>query len=74
MKPTLKECSEKYTDVDFVEIDVDELPDVASEFGIQAMPTFLFMKNGDQVDKVVGARKEDLQKKIEKHRKSNLLT
>lgn len=26
MKPTLKECSEKYTDVDFVEIDVDELP------------------------------------------------
>lgn len=44
------------------------LQDVAQEFGVQAMPTFILIKRGKEVDKVVGAKKEDLQKKIEKHR------
>lgn len=42
--------------------------DVAEEFGVQAMPTFILIKKGKEVDKVVGAKKDDLQKKIEKHR------
>ena len=41
---------------------------VANEYGIQTMPSFLFLKRGKEVDKVVGARKEELQRKIEKHR------
>jgi thioredoxin 1 len=41
---------------------------VAQEFGVQAMPTFILIKAGKEVDQVVGARKEDLQNKIEKHR------
>ncbi|POO00045.1 Thioredoxin [Trema orientale] len=69
MEPVLKELSDKYTDVVFVKVDVDELPDVAAEYGIQAMPTFLLMKKGNQLDKVVGARRDELQNKIEKHRK-----
>lgn len=44
------------------------LQNISRQFGIQTMPTFLFMKKGKQVDKVVGARKEDFQKKVEKHR------
>ncbi|KAL5553978.1 hypothetical protein UlMin_041379 [Ulmus minor] len=68
MEPFLKELADKNQDVEFVEVDVDELPDVAAEFGVQAMPTFVFLKKGDQVDKVVGARREDLQKKIQKHK------
>lgn len=32
------------------------------------MPTFILIKRGKEVDKVVGAKKEDLQKKIDKHR------
>lgn len=31
------------------------------------MPTFHFIKNGAKVDSVVGARKEDLQAKVEQH-------
>lgn len=42
--------------------------DVAEEFGVEAMPTFILIKKGKEVDKIVGARKEELQKKIEKHR------
>ncbi|KAL7132937.1 hypothetical protein ABFS83_12G108600 [Erythranthe nasuta] len=66
--PSVNEFAEKYGDVDFIKIDVDELHDVAQEFGVQAMPTFILMKGGKEVDKVVGAKREDLQKKIEKHR------
>uniref|UniRef100_A0A5B6Z7Y3 Thioredoxin domain-containing protein n=1 Tax=Davidia involucrata TaxID=16924 RepID=A0A5B6Z7Y3_DAVIN len=68
MEPAINEFAAKYTDVEFIKIDVDELMDVAQEFGVQAMPTFILMKKGKEVDKVVGAKREELQKKIEKHR------
>lgn len=67
MEPILNEFAAKYTDVDFVKIDVDELFNVSRKYGVQAMPTFLFIKRGIEVDKVVGTRKEELQRKIEKH-------
>ncbi|GAB2280346.1 hypothetical protein Dimus_014983 [Dionaea muscipula] len=67
MEPIINEFAEKYTDVDFVKIDVDELRDVAREFGVEAMPTFLLLKQGREIDKVVGAKKEDLRSKIERH-------
>ncbi|GAB4839921.1 hypothetical protein Ancab_020631 [Ancistrocladus abbreviatus] len=68
MEPTIDEFAAKYTDVDFVKIDVDELMGVARQFAVQAMPTFLFIKMGKEVDKVTGAKKQELQQKIEKHR------
>lgn len=42
--------------------------DVAEQFGVEAMPTFKLIKKGKEVDKVVGSKKEDLRKKIEKYR------
>ncbi|XP_057949190.1 thioredoxin H2-like [Malania oleifera] len=68
MEPAFKEFASKYGDVEFIKIDVDELMDVAQQFQIQAMPTFLLIKNGQVVDKVVGAKKDELKQKIEKHR------
>lgn len=38
--------------------------DVAEEYKVEAMPTFLFLKEGKEIDRVVGARKEELQNKI----------
>ncbi|XAR53233.1 Monodehydroascorbate reductase (NADH) [Bertholletia excelsa] len=68
MEPAINEFAAKYTDVQFIKIDVDESMHVANEFGFQSMPTFLLIKKGRVVDKITGARKEELQKKIEKHR------
>lgn len=67
MEPVINEFDAKYTDVEFIKIDVDELEGVTREFGVQAMPTFILLKKGKQVDKVTGTKKDELQKKIEKH-------
>lgn len=34
---------------------------------MEAMPTFVFIKDGNVVEKLVGARKEDLHATIAKH-------
>lgn len=69
IEPAIERLAIKYIDVDFVKIDVDELFDVSLEYGIQTMPTFLLIKNGKQMDKVLGAVKEDVYRKtIERHR------
>ncbi len=39
----------------FVKFDVDEIPELAQELGIRAMPTFLFFKGGNKADEMVGA-------------------
>lgn len=40
---------------------------VAKDWGVEAMPTFMFLKEGRIVDKVVGAKKEELQQTVFKH-------
>ena len=39
--------------------DVEEADDVAAEFRIRNIPTVVFMKNGEVVDKMVGAASKD---------------
>lgn len=42
-----------------VAIDVDELPDLAAELSIRAMPTVIAFKDGKEFDRVVGMKKPD---------------
>ncbi|RZB93622.1 Thioredoxin H2 [Glycine soja] len=65
--PLFNEMAAKFTDAEFIKIDVDELSDVAKEFNVEAMPTFVLWKKGKEVDRVVGAEKDELKNKIEKH-------
>ena len=53
--------------IDFGKCDVDENGDVAAEYGIRNIPTVLFFKNGELVDKQVGsASKSAFDDKIKK--------
>ncbi|KAF8011083.1 hypothetical protein BT93_J1639 [Corymbia citriodora subsp. variegata] len=65
--PFLTELARKFPGVLFLKVDVDELKQVAQEWAVEAMPTFMFVKGGKIVDKVVGAKKDDLQQTITKH-------
>ena len=49
-------------------LDVDSNPEVSMKYGIRSIPTILFIKGGQVVDKVVGAvPKAQLQSTIDKH-------
>ena len=56
-----------YTDARFYKLDVDEVPDVAQELGIRAMPTFVFFKGGERLDEVVGANPKAIEAGIKKY-------
>ncbi len=52
----VKELSEEYGDkIVVTKMDVDSNPNTAVKFGIRNIPTILFFKNGEIVDKQVGA-------------------
>ncbi|KAL0738312.1 hypothetical protein Bca4012_014522 [Brassica carinata] len=65
--PFFADLAKKLPNVIFLKVDIDELKSVASDWAIESMPTFMFMKEGKIVDKVVGARKDELQSTIAKH-------
>lgn len=56
--------SDNYADARFYKLDVDEVPDVAQELAVRAMPTFLLFKNGEKVGEVVGANPTALETAI----------
>ena len=62
--PILVEIAKRMPNVIFLKVDVDELKDVAEEFGVEAMPTFMFFREGRKVHTFVGAKKDELQAKI----------
>ena len=54
--PVIAELAEKYDGRIVVgKCDVEENDELAAEFGIRNIPTILFFKNGEVVDKMVGA-------------------
>ncbi|CAJ1972493.1 unnamed protein product [Sphenostylis stenocarpa] len=67
------EIARKTPEVISLKVDVDELRvstyihNVAEQWSIKAMPTFLFLKEVKLVDKIMGAKKEKLQGTITKH-------
>ncbi|CAD5111804.1 DgyrCDS1077 [Dimorphilus gyrociliatus] len=58
----------EYESIKFVKVDVDEVGELAEEFGIQCMPTFMFFKNGEKIDEISGANKDRLKELLDKYK------
>ncbi|PSS08077.1 TPR repeat-containing thioredoxin TDX like [Actinidia chinensis var. chinensis] len=65
--PLFTSLAGKYPKVVFLKVDIDEARDAAARWNISSVPTFFFIKNGKEIDKVVGADKSSLEKKIAQH-------
>ena len=65
--PILAEMARKMPHIMFLKVDVDELKSVAEDWAVEAMPTFVLIKEGKLVDRVVGAKKDALQSAVAKH-------
>ena len=58
--PIIDELAQEYEGrVTIGKMDVDNNDDVVGQFGIRNIPTVLFFKNGEVVDKIVGATSKD---------------
>lgn len=54
--PLIEEMGKEYDGKAVIgKLDVDNNPTVTSKFGVRNIPTVLFLKNGEVVDKQVGA-------------------
>ncbi len=67
--PIIEELASEYEGKAIIgKVDVDENPDVAMKFNIRSIPTILILKDGEVVDKQVGATtKQKLTEKLEAH-------
>ena len=67
LSPIVEELAGEMSDVRFAKVNVDEEPVLANAFKVSAIPTLIFMKDGQAVGQTVGVRgKEDLRAVIEK--------
>ncbi|KAH1259970.1 Pre-mRNA-splicing factor ATP-dependent RNA helicase DEAH1 [Glycine max] len=67
MDPVILEFAGNYTDVEFIKIDVEELTEVSQALQVHQLPTFVLVQKGKVADRVVGVKKEELKRSIEKH-------
>lgn len=65
--PYIEELAKEYDGKIVVgKCDVEENDDIVMEFGVRNIPTILFFKNGEVVDRLVGGQsKSAIQKKFE---------
>lgn len=67
--PVIEELSKEYDGkANIGKLNVDNNPEVSMNYGITSIPAILFIKNGEVVDKLVGAQpKANFVRKIEAH-------
>jgi thioredoxin 1 len=69
LAPTFERLAANYGDeISFAKVNVDELPEVASQYGIRSIPTLLLLRAGEVVEELVGARPyQDLARILDRH-------
>lgn len=58
--PVIEELAGEYPTVQFAKVDVDQVPDVAQEYGISAIPTIVLFKGGKEVQRFIGVEPKEV--------------
>ena len=53
--PIVEEIAQERTDIKVAKVNVDEEPELARRFGVMSIPTVVFLKEGREFDRKVGA-------------------
>ncbi len=57
MAPVIKDIAEEYDGkLKVGKCNVDDNPDIAEKYGIMSIPDFIFFKNGEAVETILGAQ------------------
>ena len=61
LAPVVEEIAGEFDGrVNVGKVDVDECPNIAAKYGIRSVPTLLFIRNGEVVDKLSGVVGKDM--------------
>ncbi len=63
--PLYEKLASIFTEITCVKVDVDESQELVDNFGVRAMPTFVFLKDGEVVKRVEGADVRQVQEGFE---------
>ena len=55
MHPIFTRLAKKYKQIRFARVNVDNAQNIAMKYGVQSIPTFIMFKNGEIVNRMVGA-------------------
>lgn len=66
MNEVVDELAKEHTHTTFVKLEAEVVPEVSEKYEIASVPTFLFFKGGEKVDRVDGAHASELTKKVQR--------
>ena len=56
MNPILDEVEKENPDLTITRIDIDSDKDMVEQYNIQSVPTYVILKDGKEVDRIIGAK------------------
>ncbi len=56
MNPILDEVEKENPDLTITRIDIDSDKDMVEQYNIQSVPTYIILKDGKEVDRIIGAK------------------
>ncbi|KAH8408138.1 hypothetical protein KR222_000702 [Zaprionus bogoriensis] len=66
--PKLEELAQQHTEkLVLLKVDVDECEDIAMEYNVSSMPTFVFIKAEKKIDEFCGANAKKLEETVVKY-------
>lgn len=66
MNEVMSELAKEYGSSTFVKLEAEGVPEVSEKYEIASVPTFLFFRAGDKVDRLDGAHAPELTKKVQR--------
>ncbi|XP_030629707.1 glutaredoxin 3 [Chanos chanos] len=66
MNDVMEELAKEHKHTTFVKLEAEAVPEVSEKYEISSVPTFLFFKNGEKIDRLDGAHAPELTKKVQK--------
>ncbi len=55
LSPVIEEISESMKEVKFAKVDINAERGLAGRFGVMSIPTLILFKDGEEVDRLIGA-------------------
>ncbi|XP_071986088.1 glutaredoxin-3 [Engystomops pustulosus] len=70
MNEVMAELAKVQPEVTFVKLEAEAVPEVSEKYEISSVPTFLFFKSSQKIDRLDGAHAPELTKRVQRHASS----